>query len=188
MAMREFVRRAFSDYLFATNLTLGSSFMLAGDVLAQKVMKTAAEEHHDWQRTKNMWIMGAGFGLLGHYWYSFLDRRFPGRSWSMIRPKLLAECAATPAFAGYTFLSFGTLQGKSLEACVQDFRENIHYVCIADWCGYVPLQVINFLYLPPRYRFLFVCGLSVLYDCFLAWLLNKPQCLPEPGKKDKKES
>ncbi|XP_022666851.1 mpv17-like protein 2 [Varroa jacobsoni] len=182
--MRKFARKAFSDYLLATNLTLGSGFMLAGDVLAQKVTRASNDEAHNWKRTKNMAIMGTGFGVLGHFWYSFLDRRFPGKTWAVIRSKLLAECAATPAFAGYTFVSYGILQGKNLQSCGHDFKEKLHLVCIADWFGYVPLQAINFYYVSPQYRFLFVCNLAVLYDCFLAWLLNKPHSSAIPSEEN----
>jgi len=144
--------------------------MFGGDVLAQKLTR---EGPHDWQRTRSMAVMGTGFGLMGHFWYKFLDKRFPGKSWHMIRSKLLCECAATPAFAAYSFVAFGKLQGKSLVECGREFKEKIHYICIVDWCAYVPAQALNFYFLPPRFRFLFVCGLSVIYDMFLAWLLTR---------------
>ncbi|XP_028969185.1 mpv17-like protein 2 [Galendromus occidentalis] len=168
--LSRFTRRAFDEYLLFTNFALGSTFMLGGDILAQKVTRDGP---HDWQRSKNMAIMGTGFGIMGHHWYKFLDKRFPGKSLQMVRNKLLCECAATPAFAGYTFIAFGKLQGKSMTECGRDFREKIKFICVADWFVYVPAQAINFYFLPPKFRFLFVCGLSVIYDMFLAWLLTK---------------
>ena len=112
-------------------------------------------------------------GLAGHYWYAFLDKRFAGHGLMSIRKKLLCEMAVGPPFGASLFFVSGALEGKPIVKTIDELKKNFHYLIAADWLFYIPLQYFNFLYLPPKYRFLYVAILSLFYDTALVYLLHK---------------
>ena len=112
-------------------------------------------------------------GLVGHFWYKFLDHRFPGHAGPTIRRKLAAELAIGPPFAATMFLLVGGLEGKPLNHIWSDIKSNILFLILADWGFYIPMQYFNFRYLSPRYRVLYMAAISIVYDSALVYLLHK---------------
>ena len=124
-------------------------------------------------------------GIFGHFWYAFLDRKFPGYTLKAVRNKLFGEMACGPPFAASMFLIVGTLEKKSFERIFQETKTNFPYLILCDWCFYIPLQYFNFFYLPPRYRVLYVAVLSLFYDSMLVYLLHR-QDTEDKNVEDKK--
>ena len=82
-------RLAFSSrYLLATNTILSLSLEGLSDYTQQKIEKN---EYQDWRRTGRMTIMGALFGPVEHFWYRFLDRKFPGVSRTIVCKKVIVD-------------------------------------------------------------------------------------------------
>lgn len=202
--LRSLARKAFSPkYLFWTNTGLGIAYLTAADTIQQTVIEpffqtkkpqtiassekdvTAHQaiqlESLDLERSRAMLVGGTVVGSLGHAWYTFLDKKFPGRSRSMIVKKLACEVAAGPPFGVIIFTTVGVVEGKSIKECLEGFKNNIFLFCLADWGFYVPLQFLNFYFLPPKYRFLFVSGISLIYDIFLSFILHRDD---EPSSND----
>jgi len=73
---------------------------------------------------------GACFGVAGHYWYKYLDTKFVGSSFKMIRNKLLCEMIAGPPFAYVFFILVGFFEKKSMQQSWSGFKQNILYVCL----------------------------------------------------------
>lgn len=168
------VKSLFSKHLLFTNVALGTGFMWAGDAIQQNIeVYRGKEEAYDFQRARNMLIIGASFGLCGHKWYEFLDRRFPGRAVPMIARKLLCEFALCLPLAFALFVGMGMLNHKPFAQSVREFKNNIYLFCIADWGCFVPAQAVNFYFLPPRYRFLYVSVITMVYDIFLSFILHR---------------
>uniref|UniRef100_A0A0C9SBE8 Putative conserved plasma membrane protein n=1 Tax=Amblyomma americanum TaxID=6943 RepID=A0A0C9SBE8_AMBAM len=168
------VASLFTKHLFATNVALGTGFMMIGDTMQQSYEIYAGKEKgFDTKRWKNMLIVGGTFGVCGHKWYSFLDRKFPGNTFGMVGRKLLCEFAICPPLAFVLFVGVGALNSKPFKQSVSEFKKNIVLFCVADWGCFVPAQALNFLFLPPRFRFLYVCGLTVVYDVFLSFILHR---------------
>lgn len=67
----------------------------------------------------------------------------------------------------------GALNSKPFQQSVTEFKKNIVLFCVADWGCFVPAQALNFFFVPPRFRFLYVCGLTVVYDVFLSFILHR---------------
>lgn len=139
--------------------------------------------------------------IAGHYWYAFLDKRFPGKSGKTVLKKLGCEIPAGPPLGLAFFVVVGALQGKPIDKTWSQFKENLVWLCLvrqadvfvriaefgrrasstathfpifqADWIFYVPLQAFNFLYLAPKYRFLYVACLNLVYDTFLSFILHR---------------
>lgn len=72
---------------------------------------------------------GLIFGALGHHWYAFLDRKFPGIARKIMTKKLMSEAAAGPPFALMVFMIVGNFEGKSHESCWNDFKRNLWFLC-----------------------------------------------------------
>lgn len=152
--MQKFVQCIFSPrYLLATNAILGTSFMLAGDIIAQEIdihglvkSTTTHEEHNndnseliktnitspqrlklDPNQSKAMATGGLYFGVTCHYWYLFLDRKFSNNKHSVLK-KLLCESAMGLPFAAGLFVVTGLIKKQSTTAITNDFRNSIWYI------------------------------------------------------------
>lgn len=79
-----------------------------------------------------MMIAGSAFGVLGHLWYTFLDKRFPGQAVKIVLKKLLCEMAIGPPFMCGFFLGIGYLEGKEAKDSFQEFKKNLLIVCIVS--------------------------------------------------------
>lgn len=79
-----------------------------------------------------MMFAGVYFGLFGHTWYSFLERRFPGRNKSPVIKKLLAEMAIGPPLVSGLFFVMGKLRGRSVEKSWQDLKSSFVLLCFVS--------------------------------------------------------
>lgn len=139
-----------------------------------------------------MMFAGIYFGVFGHMWYTFLDKRFPGRHSRSVAKKLLSECAMGPPLISGLFLIIGKLKGMSFDNSWTDLKENFPLLCAVshntvftqimiliktvsqvEWTVYIPLQYFNFAFLSPQYRYLYVAAISIGYDAFLSWLMHR---------------
>ncbi|XP_054156535.1 mpv17-like protein 2 [Oppia nitens] len=186
MSLRTLFRKLYSnDYLFVTNVSSGALLLVASDAIQQAVerrflinSRIAADNDqsiatYDRKRAAKMAGCGIYFGVLGHYWYRFLDRRFPIGKPLAIRNKLLCEAALSPPFAGSLFLVAGAASGQSWPEIKGQIRDNAGYICLVDYAIFLPLQYLNFRFVPPNQRLLFVAAVGIVYDMFLSFVLNR---------------
>lgn len=75
---------------------------------------------------------GLLFGSLGHFWYSFLDKRFPGHSKPIVGKKLLCEAAVGPLFLFAVFACVGYLEGKEWNEIWNGFKQNLIFCCLVS--------------------------------------------------------
>ncbi|XP_023232633.1 mpv17-like protein 2 [Centruroides sculpturatus] len=138
MAMINYLKRTvnklFTRHLLLTNTAIAVGFMGAGDAIQQVLEKKLGEEKpFDKTRTRNMMGGGLVFGPLGHLWYSFLDRRFPGAKTSTVAKKLGCEMAIGPPLILVIFLSVGLLEGKPPKKSFNEFKDNIITICFVSF-------------------------------------------------------
>ncbi|KFM57275.1 Mpv17-like protein 2, partial [Stegodyphus mimosarum] len=119
----------FKKHLLLTNTGIGVMFLGAGDAIQQNIEKKLYHgKVYDTRRTGNMMFAGSAFGILGHYWYKFLDFKFPGASAKAVGKKILSEMAiGPPLFLGF-FISIGLLEGKSVVQSFQQFKKNFFLI------------------------------------------------------------
>ncbi|KAI1301199.1 Mpv17-like protein 2 [Halotydeus destructor] len=171
------LNKAYSpQYLVYTNIASGGLMMAGAETALIKLEGYVAGEDKplDWTRIRSMGYGGLVFGTLGHYWYTFLDRRFPGNSLRTVAKKVACEIPAGPPFALAFFVVVGQFRNKSLIDSWTSFKEGLTFILIADWGFYLPLQILNFRYLPPKYRYLYVVFINGFYDCAFAYIINRP--------------
>jgi len=73
-------------------------------------------------------------GPFGHFWYSFLDGRFPKRCFLTVVGKVIGDqLVAAPIFNAMVIGGTNVLDGKGLQQIIDVFKEKfitIYMVCI----------------------------------------------------------
>jgi len=84
----------FGKYLLVTNVCISTGLSAVGDTLQQQYdIMTGEDSNKKWDstRTYNMSVSGATIGVVCHYWYHYLDSKFPGRTLRIVLKKLLVD-------------------------------------------------------------------------------------------------
>lgn len=78
----------------------------------------------------NISFAGVYFGSFGHFWYKFLDRKFPGIQSNQIMKKLSCEMAMGPPLVCGAFFVVGKIKGKSWDEIFHDLKLNFFIICL----------------------------------------------------------
>jgi protein Mpv17 len=104
----------FSKYLLVTNVAISTSLSGVGDTLQQHYeILTGDQPNLEWdkKRTLDMSITGATVGVVCHYWYIYLDKTLPGRTFKIVMKKLLVDqLFFSPFLIGIFFGTAGLLE------------------------------------------------------------------------------
>lgn len=121
-------------------------------------------------RLRNVTITGFIGGFLGHYWYLWLDRRkFTGKMLTIVLKKtLIDQIVLSPVGIAMFFFILGYLDGNTTQTITEEIREKGVGLLIFDCLVYPPVQFINFMFLPTRFR--------VLYDSIIAYGVDLYYC------------
>lgn len=175
----------FKKYLLTTN-TVSSGILLAmGDGISQyierKLDQTTKNDRHvqfNWDRNFKMFIVGAAGGPLHHYFYAWLDIKYPGATLRTTTIKILYDqFVMAPLCIILFFYSAGWLYGQSASNCWNELKSKIAVILAADWAFWPATQFINFYYLHPKYRVLYVNFATMLYDVFLSYMKHIDQTM-----------
>lgn len=166
---RRVVKVAFSDkYLFYTNITISLTLSSVGDIMEQTYeVYTDEIEKYDLKRTMHMGFSGIGVGILCHHWYKILDRFIIGKSFDMVVKKvLLDQLLFSPIMIITFFGSLAIFEKEPLANFQEEVRDKFITLYRAEWMVWPPAQVINFYFLPTRYRVLYDNTISLGYDVY----------------------
>ena len=86
--VKRLVDRLFGRHLMVTNSLTSCGLFALGDLAEQKI---EGRSTIDWRRTLRMSAMGLIIGPINHYWYTFLDKRWSGRSHRHVFTKMLTD-------------------------------------------------------------------------------------------------
>ncbi|XP_072753558.1 mpv17-like protein 2 [Anoplolepis gracilipes] len=163
--------------LLYTNVAISVSLSATGDVLEQhyEILKG---EWNSWSfiRTRNMAISGMSIGVVCHYWYNFLDTRMAGRTIGVVLKKVVVDqLICSPLCISMFFLTLAMLENSSWAEFKDEVRKKAHRLYIAEWVIWPPAQVINFYFLPTRYRVLYDNMISLGYDVYTSHVKHNVQ-------------
>ena len=109
-------RASFRKHLLLTNTVSSGGFFLLGDAIQQRrEMTQNPGRKFDFKRTFRLGVVGLTQGPPHHYWYIYLDKFLPGKSYGVVIKKILADqIFAAPFFAITFIIGAGLMEGNSL--------------------------------------------------------------------------
>jgi len=89
VALRTGTRTLFHKHLLLTNLAISGGLSAAGDCIEQEYEKLKDKDRkYSVRRTLNMTSAGIVIGGIVHYWYLWLDKFMPGRTFKLAVKKV----------------------------------------------------------------------------------------------------
>ena len=158
----------------------------AGDVLAQKFIEPA-EKPYDPMRTLKLGSFGFLLhGTTGHYFYGWLDSKLPGTKPMTVATKVITDQVFWNPIFGMMFFGYLNLcEGKTLTEYKNKLEADLPTAVMGSWAVWVPAHTINFAFVPPAQRLLYINSIQIGYNIFLSFLGNKD--VDEKAADEKKE-
>ncbi|CAL8111679.1 unnamed protein product [Orchesella dallaii] len=181
--MRSGTRYMFQRHLLLTNIGISAGLSATGDCIEQNYEKYKdPERKYEVRRTLNMSGAGVTTGVVCHYWYIWLDKYVPGRTFKIAMKKmLLDQVINSPITIATFFITLAVLEKSSAQEFIQELRAKSWRLYLAEWVIWPPAQLINFFWLPLKYRVLYDNTISMCYDVYTSYVKHEiPIELEEP--------
>jgi protein Mpv17 len=146
----------------------------AGDVLAQCFIEKDSKGF-DAMRTIRMGSFGFLLhGTTGHYFYGMLDSKLPGTKPVTVATKVaIDQTIWNPIFGCMFFGYLNLMEGKSFDTYTNKLKSDLKTAVMGSWAVWVPAHTINFAFVPPAQRLLYINTIQIGYNVFLSFLGNK---------------
>ena len=159
--------------LLTKALTSFTGFTI-GDMLAQKFVNDDGKPY-DVMRTIRLGSFGFLIhGTTGHYFYGMLDSKLPGTAPKTVATKVLIDQTIWNPIFGLMFFGYLNIcEGKSFEDYTKKIKADLKTAVMGSWAVWVPAHTINFAFIPPSQRLLYINSIQIGYNIFLSFLGNK---------------
>ena len=155
-------KRALSRNLLLSNTLLCGVMSGLGDVVLQS--SRVEQRPFDKTRTMHLTLTGLSLGPCFHFWYQALDRMLPGKALSVVAKKvLLDQIIFSPVCLSVFFVTLGFLDWSSWKDIGHEIYHKGIIIYKAEWFVWPPAQVLNFYFVPLRFRVLFI---NMIAFCF----------------------
>lgn len=174
----------------------------AGDILAQSFVEKS-DKPYDVMRTVRLGSFGFFIhGTTGHYFYGMLDSKLPGTKPITVATKVAIDQTIWNPIFGLMFFGYlNAMEGKSFEDYKKKLNADLKTAVMGSWAVWVPahstysvvvdcrimvpislsylffplffISAINFAFVPPAQRLLYINSIQIGYNVFLSFLGNK---------------
>ena len=146
----------------------------AGDILAQSFIE-GSDKPYDLMRTVRLGSFGFLIhGTTGHYFYGFLDSKLPGTAPLTVASKVAIDQTIWNPIFGLMFFGYlNVMEGKSFEDYTNKIKADLKTAVMGSWTVWIPAHTINFAFIPPSQRLLYINTIQIGYNVFLSFLGNK---------------
>eukprot|EP01001_Neometanema_parovale_P010886 NODE_7124_length_791_cov_121.682635_g6885_i0.p1 GENE.NODE_7124_length_791_cov_121.682635_g6885_i0~~NODE_7124_length_791_cov_121.682635_g6885_i0.p1 ORF type:complete len:187 (+),score=8.77 NODE_7124_length_791_cov_121.682635_g6885_i0:62-622(+) len=138
-------------------------------ILSQKVVDGKA---FDFKELAVFNLYGAAYsGIFMTWCYRLYERLFNHlpRNRQVVAKVLMDNFVSLPLGAPTSFyLYFGLMGGLSFWDSYRWLQQEWWNYCVAGWCIWLPVQYINFRYVPPQMRLPFTLSVTVFWGVLLA--------------------
>ncbi|CAF0892994.1 unnamed protein product [Brachionus calyciflorus] len=165
----------FSKHLLATNLTISVCFSAAGDAIEQ-IVEILSNEIDNWDRKRTAKLSATGLtvGILCHYWYSFLDLKYPHNTRGIVFKKiLLNQVIFSPMCILLFFLTLGIVEQSKYTKITNDIQTKGKSIFLAELFIWPPASLINFYFVPFKFRVLYDSVTSLGFDIYNSYIVHK---------------
>ncbi|XP_064625140.1 mpv17-like protein 2 [Lineus longissimus] len=180
ITIARFGTRLFTKYLLVTNVAFSCGFSNAGDLIVQGMQihedKKSQKKLHsnkwvDWERTGNVFKVGALLGVFQHYWYVLLDTKLPGTAGKTMLKKIIADqLVASPVSSAIFVIGISLMEHETCQEAMKGFKEKFPVIYLTDWSFWPVVQGINFRYVQDRYRVMYVNAATLVWTVFLSYV------------------
>ena len=162
-----------SQPLLTKALTSLTGFTV-GDALAQSFIEEKGKPY-DVMRTVRLGSFGFLIhGTTGHFFYGFLDSKLPGTKPVTVATKVLIDQTLWNPIFGLMFFGYlNLMEGKSFNDYTNKIKADLKTAVMGSWAVWVPAHTINFAFVPPHQRLLYINTIQIGYNVFLSFLGNK---------------
>jgi protein Mpv17 len=160
-------------FLLYTNTLITAGLSITGDLIQQSYQVSTKAERTDWnlKRTGKVGVTGLVIAPFVHYWYVFLDRWLPGRTFCVLCKKVLVDqVVCSPIYLSMFIVSMGFMENKSWSEFKTVVKEKGSVLYLAEWIIWSPAQFVNFYFLPTKYRVLYDNSVSMISDAMWSYV------------------
>mmetsp|Transcript_29453 Transcript_29453/g.67725 ORF Transcript_29453/g.67725 Transcript_29453/m.67725 type:complete len:182 (-) Transcript_29453:285-830(-) len=146
-----------------------------GDILAQNFVEEKTDKGYDVMRTIRLGTFGFLIhGTTGHYFYGMLDSKLPGTKPVTVATKVaIDQTLWNPIFGCMFFGYLNLMEGKSFQTYTNKLKADLPTAVMGSWAVWVPAHTVNFAFIPPSQRLLYINTIQIGYNIFLSFLGNK---------------
>merc|ERR1711915_39948 len=164
------IKTLFSKHPLAANCVTYGTLYTGSEFLQQTIIRASdvdSQKGYDWGSIGRYTLMGTAiFPPLMFQWYKWLDARYAGVGASLVARKILMDqLLFTPPMLATFFIGMSILEGRN--DVTKEFREKALTTFFANLGFWIPAHAVNFRFIPPAGRVVYIGTCSLLWVNFL---------------------